>query len=196
MGLPSYSGLNLYEKYKKGMKNLITDVKGVKAAAAILNGFGKSIGFMQIEELGTIETPIVMTNTLSVETAATALTKYMLAQNEDIGVTTGTVNCVVTECNDGRLNDIRGLHVTEEDVFSALNSPSEDFEEWAVGSGTGMCCLGLKGALLYYRLNVITLHLEPLRDRKEDILPLISNFLGPKYSQITDSDKKLLCSYS
>ncbi|MBP1926316.1 D-aminopeptidase [Sedimentibacter acidaminivorans] len=178
MGLPSKSGLNLYEKYKKGKKNLITDVKGVKignitlqkenintgvtvifphegnifqdkvmAATYILNGFGKSIGLLQIEELGTIETPIIMTNTLSVGTAATALTKYMLEQNKDIGVTTGTVNCLVTECNDSRLNDIRGLHVTEEDVLKALNSPLEDFEEGAVGSGTGMCCLGVKGGI-------------------------------------------------
>jgi len=178
MGLPNSSGLNLFEKHKKGKKNLITDVKGVRvanvtlqkknvntgvtvifphegnifqdkvmAASAILNGFGKSIGLLQIEELGTIETPIVMTNTLSVGTAATSLTKYMLEHNKDIGVTTGTVNCLVTECNDGRLNDIRGLHVTEEDVLRALNSPSEDFEEGSVGSGTGMCCLGLKGGL-------------------------------------------------
>lgn len=178
MGLPNNSGLNLFEKHKKGKRNLITDVKGVSvgnvtlqkenintgvtvifphegnifqdkvmAASAILNGFGKSIGLLQIEELGTIETPIIMTNTLSVGTAATALTKYMLEQNKDIGITTGTVNCLVTECNDGRLNDIRGLHVTEKDVFSALNSASEDFEEGAVGSGTGMCCLGLKGGI-------------------------------------------------
>ena len=178
MGLPNNSGLNLFEKHKKGKKNLITDIKGVKvanitlqnenintgvtvifphegnifqdkvmAASAVLNGFGKSIGLMQIEELGTIETPIIMTNTLSVGTATTALAKYMLEQNKDIGITTGTVNCLVTECNDGRLNDIRGLHVKEEDVLRALNSPSEDFEEGAVGSGTGMCCLGVKGGL-------------------------------------------------
>lgn len=178
MGLPENSGLNLFEKYKKGKKNLITDIEGVKvghitlqkenintgvtvvfphegnifqdkvmAASAVLNGFGKSIGLLQIEELGTIETPIVMTNTLSVGTATTALIKYMIKQNKDIGLTTGTVNCLVTECNDGRLNDIRGLHVTEEDVLKALNSPSEHFEEGAVGSGTGMCCLGFKGGI-------------------------------------------------
>ena len=178
MGLPANSGLNLYEKYKKGKKNLITDIKGVRvghvtlkkdnintgvtvifphegnifqdkvmASSAVLNGFGKSIGLLQIEELGTIETPIVMTNTLSVGTATTALVKYMLKQNEDIGITTGTVNCLVTECNDGRLNDIRGLYLTEENVLEALNSPSECFEEGAVGSGTGMCCLGFKGGI-------------------------------------------------
>ncbi len=178
MGLPLDSGLNLFEKHKKGKLNLITDVQGVKvgqvtlkkdgintgvtvvfphegnifqdkvmAATDVLNGFGKSVGLLQVDELGTIETPIIMTNTLSVGTATTALVKYMLDQNEDIGLTTGTVNCLVTECNDGRLNDIRGLHVTEEDVFKALNSPSEHFEEGAVGSGTGMCCLGLKGGI-------------------------------------------------
>ncbi len=178
MGLPINSGLNLFEKYKKGKKNLITDVEGVKvahvtinndlantgvtvvfphggnifqdkvmAASAVLNGFGKSIGLMQIEELGTIETPIVMTNTLSVGIAATALIKYMLEQNKDIGLAAGTVNCLVAECNDGRLNDIRGLHVREEDVLKALSSPSECFEEGAVGSGTGMCCMGFKGGI-------------------------------------------------
>ena len=86
----------------------------------MINGFGKSAGLVQIEELGTLETPIIMTNTLSVGTALSALTKYMLKENPDIGVTTGTVNCVVTECNDGELNDIRGMHVTEADVWQAL----------------------------------------------------------------------------
>jgi D-aminopeptidase len=178
MGLPVNSEINLFGKHKKGKKNLITDIEGVRvghstikkdnintgvtvifphegnifqekvmAASAVLNGFGKSVGLLQIEELGTIETPIVMTNTLSVGTATTALIKYMLKQNEDIGIDTGTVNCLVTECNDGRLNDIRGLHVTEKDVLNALNSPSEYFEEGSVGSGTGMCCLGFKGGI-------------------------------------------------
>ncbi len=178
MGLPDNSGLNLYAKHRRGSKNLITDVNGVKvgsvtiqkkdintgvtvilphegnmfrdkvmAASEVLNGFGKSVGLLQIEELGTLETPIVMTNTLSVGTAATALAKYMLSQNEDIGITTGTVNCVVTECNDGSLNDIRGLYVSEEDVLKALNCASDSFEEGAVGSGTGMTCLGFKGGI-------------------------------------------------
>ena len=119
----------------------------VMAGCAVLNGFGKSLGLVQIEELGTIETPILMTNTLSVGTAAEALVKYMLKDNPDIGVETGTVNCVVTECNDGRLNDIRGLHVKEEHVNEAINNASEDFEEGAIGGGTGMVCLGLKGGI-------------------------------------------------
>lgn len=119
----------------------------VMAGAAIINGFGKSAGLVQVEELGTIESPIILTNTLSVGTALTAAVKHMMAQNPDIGVETGTVNCLVTECNDGRLNDIRGLHVTEEHVFQALKSAAEDFEEGAVGGGTGMVCLGLKGGI-------------------------------------------------
>lgn len=119
----------------------------VMAATDVLNGFGKSVGLIQVDELGTIETPILMTNTLSVGTATTALIKYMLEQNDDIGLTTGTVNCLVTECNDGKLNDIRGLHVSEEHVLKALNTPSTHFEEGGVGSGTGMYCLGFKGGI-------------------------------------------------
>ena len=122
----------------------------VVAGASVLNGFGKSLGIVQLKELGNIETPIIMTNTLSVGETATALTKYCLEQNEDIGVSTGTVNPLVTECNDGRLNDIRGFHVREEHVREALRLAEEgspDFEEGAVGAGTGMCCLGFKGGI-------------------------------------------------
>ena len=119
----------------------------VMASSCVINGFGKTMGLVQVEELGTIETPIIMTNTLSIGTAANALIKYMLQQNEDIGVKTGTVNPLVCECNDGVLNDIRGLHVKEEHVFEALANCSEEFEEGVVGSGTGMCCLGLKGGI-------------------------------------------------
>lgn len=119
----------------------------VMAGVSVINGFGKSVGLIQIQELGTIETPILLTNTLSVGTACQELTRYMLEGNPDIGVTTGTVNCVVTECNDGRLNDIRGLHVRPEHVREALANASEDFEEGAVGGGTGMVCLGLKGGI-------------------------------------------------
>ena len=119
----------------------------VMAGSCIINGFGKSIGLIQLQELGSIETPIIMTNTLSVGTAFTALTRYMLEQNPDIGRTTGTVNCLVTECNDGDLNDIRGLHIKEENVLAAIDAANSDFEEGAVGGGTGMCCLGLKGGI-------------------------------------------------
>ena len=125
----------------------------VMAGVSVINGFGKSAGLVQVEELGTIESPIIMTNTLSVGTALTASVKYMLERNEDIGVKTGTVNCVVTECNDGSLSDIRGLHVTEQDVLKALEQAElagdtyAGFAEGAVGAGRGMKCMGLKGGI-------------------------------------------------
>ena len=92
----------------------------VMAASHVINGFGKTTGLVQIDELGTLETPILFTNTLSVGTVETALVKYMLDKNPDICETTGSVNPVVCECNDSGLNDIRGLHVTEENVRAAL----------------------------------------------------------------------------
>lgn len=119
----------------------------VVAAVHVINGFGKSIGLMQIEELGTIETPIIMTNTLSVGTCTTALVKYMLRENKDIGNTTGTVNPIVCECNDGWLNDIRGFHIKEDHVFQAIEKAGDFCEEGPVGAGTGMKCFGLKGGI-------------------------------------------------
>jgi D-aminopeptidase len=119
----------------------------VMAGVSVINGFGKSVGLIQIEELGTIESPIILTNTLSAGTALTAMAKYLMEQNRDIGICTSTVNCVITECNDGRLNDIRGLHVREEDVLTAVKGATEDFSEGAIGAGTGMVCLGLKGGI-------------------------------------------------
>lgn len=118
-----------------------------KAACLVFNGFGKSVGLMEIEEMGFLETPVLLTNTLSVGAASEALVKYMLLENEDIGKTTGTVNPVVCECNDGYLNDIRRLYVKEKHVFQALAGCSDIFEEGAVGAGRGMRCHGLKGGI-------------------------------------------------
>lgn len=117
------------------------------AATSVINGFGKSVGLTQIDELGTIETPILLTNTLSVGVAQNALIKYMLERNEDVGLKTGTVNPVVGECNDGVLNSIRKLSVEETDVFDALYSCDKDFLQGNVGAGTGMVCYGLKGGI-------------------------------------------------
>ena len=125
--------------------NLFTDK--VMAASYVFNGYGKTAGLVQINELGTIETPIVLTNTLSVGTAMTAMVRYMMEQNPEIGGSAGTVNAVVGECNDGTLNDIRGLHVTEAHVRAAIDACADTFEEGAVGAGTGMCCLGFKGGI-------------------------------------------------
>lgn len=117
------------------------------AAVHVINGFGKTLGTVQIEELGTLETPIVLTNTLSIGTACDALIDYMLEQNPEIGNTTGTVNPVVCECNDGYLNDIRGKHVKKRHVFEALKNAGTNVPEGAVGAGTGMGCLGFKGGI-------------------------------------------------
>ena len=119
----------------------------VMAASHVINGFGKTTGLVQIDELGTLETPILFTNTLSVGTVETALVKYMLDKNPDICETTGSVNPVVCECNDSGLNDIRGLHVTEENVRAALVDCRADFAKGAVGAGRGMRCHGLKGGI-------------------------------------------------
>lgn len=117
------------------------------AACHVINGFGKSVGFIQVEEMGTLETPIILTNTLSVGTAADALTEYMLSQNGRIGLSYPTVNPLVCECNDGYLNDIRGRHVKKEHVFAAISSASKEFELGAAGAGTGMSCYQLKGGI-------------------------------------------------
>lgn len=119
----------------------------VMAATSVINGFGKSVGLVQIDELGTIESPIVMTNTLSTGTCLKAAQKYMIEKNPDIGVTTGTVNVVVTECNDAKINDIRGQHVTEQDFVDAIESADTVFEEGGVGAGTGMVSFGFKGGI-------------------------------------------------
>ena len=119
----------------------------VMAACHVINGFGKTVGTVQIEELGTIETPIILTNTMSVGIACDGLVQYMLRNNEDIGLTTGTVNPVVAECNDSFLNDIRGGHVRQEHVLAALENAQENFAEGGVGAGTGMSCYGLKGGI-------------------------------------------------
>jgi D-aminopeptidase len=119
----------------------------VIGATHIINGFGKTIGTVQVNELGTIETPIILTNTLSVGVAADALIDYMLEHNSDIGMTTGTVNPVVGECNDMLLNDIRAKGVKREHVYQAIANASADFNEGAVGAGTGMVSFGLKGGV-------------------------------------------------
>ena len=97
----------------------------VAAGVCSINGFGKATGFEQIRERGTIETPILLTNTLNVGRVSDALTAYMLRENPDIGLTTGTVNPVVGECNDAFLNDLRGRHVHQEHVWQAIELGGE-----------------------------------------------------------------------
>jgi len=120
----------------------------VFGAVHVINGFGKTLGTIQIEELGTIETPILLTNTLSVGTVAQGIVEYKLERNPNIGLATGTVNPIVCECNDGAyLNDIRGLHVQKEHVIQAINNADTTFFEGSVGAGTGMTCHKLKGGI-------------------------------------------------
>lgn len=118
----------------------------VPAAIYIGNGFGKLAGYTQVKELGNLETPIILTNTLSVATAINALVGNTLdlPGNENVR----SVNAVVGETNDGYLNDIRGRHVTKKNVLDAIaNSSSGLVEEGNVGAGTGTICFGYKGGI-------------------------------------------------
>lgn len=118
----------------------------VAGAVFVGNAFGKLAGSTQVAELGTIETPIVLTNTLSVGVAMDAVVRYTLAQpgNEEVR----SVNALVGETNDGGLNDIRGLHVTRKHVLDAIaRARSGPVEEGSVGAGTGTVLYGWKGGI-------------------------------------------------
>jgi D-aminopeptidase len=118
----------------------------VPGAVFVGNAFGKLAGSTQVNELGEIETPILLTSTLSVPRVADALIDYMLALsgNEDVE----SINPLVGETNDGYLNDIRGRHITREDVFAAIkNAKSGAVEEGSVGAGTGTVAFGFKGGI-------------------------------------------------
>jgi D-aminopeptidase len=120
----------------------------VPAAVYVGNGFGKLAGVTQVQELGNIETPVVLTNTLAVAPAIDALVEYTLSQpgNESVR----SVNAVVGETNDGMLNDIRGRHVTRDDVLACLKAAAAGGDavgEGNVGAGTGTVCFGYKGGI-------------------------------------------------
>jgi D-aminopeptidase len=118
----------------------------VPGAIYVANGYGKLTGIAQVEEHGNIETPLILTNTLSVPTAADAVIDYVLSQQGNEGV--GSVNPVVGETNDGGLNDIRGRHVKKEHVIQAIEKAAAGpIEEGCVGAGTGTSCYGWKGGI-------------------------------------------------
>ncbi|MCJ7625682.1 MAG: P1 family peptidase [Anaerolineaceae bacterium] len=118
----------------------------VRAAAHALNGHSKSFGLEQIREVGLLETPIALTNTLNVGIVADALIEYSLQENRDIKIF--TINAVVGETNDYYLNDVVGRHVRHEHVFNAIESAaSGPVQEGAVGAGTGTSCFGWKGGM-------------------------------------------------
>lgn len=118
----------------------------VPAAVFVGNGFGKLVGSTQIEELGNIESPIILTNTLSVAAGIQGIVTYTLSQqgNEQVQ----SVNAVVGETNDGYLNDIRNQYIFEKDVLEAIYSAKTgEVKEGNVGAGTGTVCFGFKGGI-------------------------------------------------
>jgi D-aminopeptidase len=126
-------------------RNLYRDK--VIAATAVLNGYGKSIGMMQIDEVGTVETPILVTSTLNVPRAADALISYMFDADPDIGVRE-TVNSVVLECFDGYLSDARARPIADIEVRDAIaGARGGPVEVGCIGAGVGMRCLGYKSGL-------------------------------------------------
>lgn len=161
-----------------GVRNLITDVPGVRvghatvdrgechtgvtvvlpppenpythkltAASAVFNGFGKTLGLVQVDELGTLETPIALTNTLNVGRVHDALVSYMIELCRRDGFRLTTLNPVVCECNDSEISRIEERPVGEKEVRAAIASAGVDFAQGAVGAGRGTICYGMKGGI-------------------------------------------------
>lgn len=119
----------------------------VPAAAAVLNGFGKSIGLVQVDELGVLETPIALTNTFSVGAVAQAQIRQAIVLHAEIGRDWPTVNPLVFECNDGYLNDIQAMAVGEAHYLQACAAADVEVAQGAVGAGRGMSAFGVKGGI-------------------------------------------------
>jgi D-aminopeptidase len=122
-------------------------VDKVPAAASIINGFGKSVGLVQVDELGTLETPIALTNTFGVGAVAQAQIRAAIRANPRIGREWSTVNPLVFECNDGYLNDIQAMAVSGQHFDDAFDAAGSDVASGAVGAGRGMSCFDLKGGI-------------------------------------------------
>ena len=120
----------------------------VPAASFVLNGFGKTVGLVQLEELGLMESPIMLTNTFSVGAVLEGTLAYMLNENQEIGDSTSSLNLVVGECNDSYLNSMRLMAVRPEHAIQAINNAKTGlFEQGAIGAGKGMICYGVKGGI-------------------------------------------------
>ncbi len=120
----------------------------VPAGAFVLNGTGEMTGLAWVAESGFLEYPIALTNTLNVPRVANGVISWMLRRYPGIGITDDTLTPVVAECDDGRLNDIQGRHVSEADVMQALDeATSGPVAEGTVGAGTGMISYGFKGGI-------------------------------------------------
>ena len=122
--------------------------KKVPAGAFVLNGTGEMTGLSWVAESGFLEYPIALTNTLNVPRVANGVMSWMIRQYPAIGIDDDTLTPVVAECDDGRLNDIQGRHVSEQDVMRALDRASSGpVAEGTVGAGTGMVSYGFKGGI-------------------------------------------------
>jgi D-aminopeptidase len=119
----------------------------VPAAAVVINGYGKSAGLLQVNELGVLETPIALATTLSVGAIAMAQVRATIAAHADLARTTTTVNPLVFECHDGYLNDAQALVLGDAHYLAALAAAGPAFGRGAVGAGRGMSCFGLKGGI-------------------------------------------------
>ncbi|MDO4786644.1 MAG: P1 family peptidase [Fretibacterium sp.] len=117
------------------------------AGVAVFNGFGKSMGLIQLQEKGTLETPIVLTGVSSAGALYDALFRRAMEEHPEICATDGSVNPVVCECNDSFLNDARQARLSREHLDAAIDSAAADFAEGAVGAGRGMSCFHLKGGI-------------------------------------------------
>ena len=119
----------------------------IPAATAVINGFGKSVGLMQIDELGVLEAPVALTNTFSVSHVVLGQLRAAIAMNPEIGRGGPSLNPTVLECNDGYLNDMQAFAVTEAHYAQALANASSEVAQGAVGAGRGMSSFGLKGGI-------------------------------------------------
>lgn len=122
--------------------------KKVPAGSFVLNGTGEMTGLAWVAESGFLEYPIALTNTLNIPRVANGVMSWMITRYPEIGISDDTLTPVVAECDDGRLNDIQGRHVSEQDVIAALNGASSGpVKEGTVGAGTGMISYGFKGGI-------------------------------------------------
>ena len=117
------------------------------AACYVLNGFGKSLGLVQVEELGSLESVIALTNTLNVGLVHDAVVEHMIEECKKDNIDLQSINPLVFECNDAFLNDIQLRAVKKEHVFKAIESAAIDFDEGDIGAGKGMSCHHLKGGI-------------------------------------------------
>lgn len=140
------------DKHNTGLTIILPSVDNIYlnrcvAASHILNGYGKTQGLPQIDEMGYIETPIVLTNTLNIGLMNDALVQYTINECKKEEKDAYSINPIVGECNDNRLNNIQERVLGYEELIKAIDTATEDFEEGSVGAGAGMVCFGLKGGI-------------------------------------------------